>query len=415
MTTDWQRKYSDRVAGLYGSMTRRLMKVMDDPEIISFGGGLPAWDLFPIDQIRAVTAEVLGDDGPAALQYGTSEGYLPLRESITERLVGRGFDINVDNVVITTGSIQGIDLMGKLFLDKNDAVVVGDPTFLTALQSFSFYRARFPTMPLDDHGMQVDNLPALLEQHAPKFIYVMPTFQNPTGRTLSLERRRRLVEIAGHYGVPIVEDDPYCELRYDGDSLPPLKALDTSDNVVYLGSFSKTLSPGLRVGFVVAPGSIMENLVWAKQAADLHTASLPQRIVHEFLRRGLLDPHIQTIVSHYRRRRDSMLSAISACFPNDVRAERPEGGIFSWVTLPSGLVSERLFEDAVREKVVFVPGSCYSPDGSLQNTMRLNFSASTEDKIKVGIERLARVIRRHLSGTTEGAVLGSAKSVEPTH
>ncbi len=415
MTTDWQRKYSDRVEGLYGSMTRRLMKIMDDPEIISFGGGLPAWDLFPTDQIRAITTEVLSDDGPAALQYGTSEGYLPLRESITERLLGRGFDISVDNVLITTGSIQGIDLMGKLFLDKNDAVVVGDPTFLTALQSFSFYRARFPTVPLDEHGMQVDSLPALLEQHDPKFIYVMPTFQNPTGRTLSLERRRRLVEIAQHYGVPIVEDDPYCELRYDGEPLPPLKALDTSDNVVYLGSFSKTLSPGLRVGFVVAPSSIMENLVWAKQAADLHTAILPQRIVHEFLRRDVLDPHIQTIISHYRRRRDSMLSAMSSCFPNDVRAERPEGGIFSWVTLPSGLVSERLFEDAVREKVVFVPGSCYSPGGRLQNTMRLNFSASTEDKIETGIERLARVIRRHHSGTTEGAVLERARSVEPTH
>ena len=396
MAIDWQSKYSDRVKGLYGSMTRQLMQVMADPEIISFGGGLPAWDLFPVEQIRRVTDELLRDDGAATLQYGTSEGYGPLRDLLSEGHRKRGFDVTVDNVMIATGSIQGVDLMGKLFLEKGDAVVVGDPTFLTALQAFSFYRVNFPTVPLDEDGMRVDELPELLERTNAKFVYVMPTFQNPTGRTLSLERRRRLVEIADHYGVPIVEDDPYCELRYDGEHIPPLKVLSTSDNVIYLGSFSKTLSPGMRVGFVMAPSAIMEKLVWAKQAADLHTAALPQRIIHEFLRRELLDPHIQTIITNYRMRRDAMIAAMESCFPADVCWDRPDGGIFLWVTLPSSIDTQQMFDDAVTEKVVFVPGSCYSPDGGLQNTMRLNFSANTEEKITQGIERLARVIRRHL-------------------
>jgi DNA-binding transcriptional MocR family regulator len=396
MTIDWQSKYSDRVNGLYGSMTRQLMQVMGDPEIISFGGGLPAWDLFPVDQIRQVTDELLRDDGPATLQYGTSEGYGPLRELLTERYRKRGFDITVDNVMIATGSIQGVDLMGKLFLEKGDAVVVGDPTFLTALQAFSFYRVNFPAVPLDKDGMQIDELPALLERTNAKFIYVMPTFQNPTGRTLGLERRRRLVEIADRYGLPIVEDDPYCELRYDGEDIPPLKVLSTGDNVIYLGSFSKTLSPGMRVGFVMAPAAIMEKLVWAKQAADLHTSALPQRIIHEFLRREFLDPHIQTLIANYRRRRDTMIEAMEFFFPSDVCWDRPDGGIFLWVTLPLEFDTQQMFDDAVTEKVVFVPGSCYSPDGGLRNTMRLNFSANTEEKITQGIERLARVIRRNL-------------------
>jgi len=396
MAIDWQSKYSDRAGGLYGSMTRQLMQVMTNPEIISFGGGLPAWDLFPVDQIREVTDEILRDDGAAALQYSTSEGYGPLRELLTERYRERGFDISVDNVMIATGSIQGVDLMGKLFLDKGDAVVVGDPTFLTAMQAFSLYRVDFPSIPLDEEGMRVDELPAVLERTRAKFIYVMPTFQNPSGRTLSLERRHRLLEIADDFGVPILEDDPYGELRYEGESLPPLKALDTGDNVVHLGSFSKTLSPGLRVGFVMAPEAIMEKLVWAKQAADLHTAVLPQRIVHEFLRRGLLDAHVPSIVAEYRKRRDTMIAAMEASFPDGVSWDRPEGGIFLWVTLPENVDAQVLFDDAVAEKVVFVPGSCYSPDGGLKNTMRLNFSANTEEKLEEGVERLARVLGRRI-------------------
>lgn len=392
MTIRWQEIMSERAGGLYGSMTRRLMHVMADPEIISFGGGLPAWDLFPTEKVRSVTDELLRADAPAILQYSTSEGYLPFREKLAERYQSKGCDISVENIIIDTGSMQGIDLVAKLFLDQGDAVVLGDPTFLTALQAFSFYQARYLTVPLDEMGMQVDQLPTILENSSAKFIYIMPTFQNPSGRTLSLERRKQLLDVAAHYGVPIIEDDSYGELRYDGDPLPSLKALDRNDIVIYLGSFSKVLSPGLRVGFVIAPTPLMEKLVYAKQAADLHTSVLPQRIAHEFLRQNLLDEHIRFIISNYRQRRDAMLSAMSQFFPADVCWTRPAGGIFLWVTLPDGVDSGKLFDRAVAEKVVFVPGSSYYANGGGENTMRLNFSAYKQDTIELGIRRLAKVI-----------------------
>jgi DNA-binding transcriptional MocR family regulator len=392
MKVDWQRAFSLRAAGLYGSMTRRLMHVMSDPEIISFGGGLPAWDLFPVEKVRQVADLVLRTDGPAVLQYSTSEGYLPLRELITERYRSRGFEMDVDNVIIDTGSMQGIDLMAKLLLDEGDTVLVGEPTFLTALQAFSFYRVNYLSLPLDEEGMQVDKLPALLDRHAVKLIYVMPNFQNPSGRTLSLERRLKLVDVAAHYGVPILEDDAYGELRYDGEPLPTLKALDKDESVVYLGSFSKSLSPGLRVGFIVAPTPIMEKLVYAKQAADLHTSVLPQRIVHEFLRQDLLDPHVQTMIKSYRRRRDAMLAAMERSFPGGVCWSHPQGGIFLWVTLPVDMDAAKLFDRALAEKVVYVPGANYFANGGGENSMRLNYSAYGEEMITEGVERLARVI-----------------------
>lgn len=392
MSVDWGRALSRRSAGLYGSMTRKLMHVMSDPEVISFGGGLPAWDLFPVEEVREVADLVLRADGPAVLQYSTSEGYLPLRQMIVERYRARGFELDVENVIIDTGSMQGIDLIAKLLLDEGDTVLVGDPTFLTALQAFSFYRVNYVTVPLDEAGMRVEEIPQLLERQRVKLIYIMPNFQNPSGQTLSLERRRKLVDIAAHYGVPILEDDAYGELRYDGEPLPALKAVDRQGSVIYLGSFSKSLSPGLRVGFIVAPGPIMEKLVYAKQAADLHTSVLPQRIVHEFLRQDLLDPHVQTMIKSYRRRRDAMLQAMADHFPQDVSWSRPQGGIFLWVTLPQGRDAGLLFDRALAEKVVYVPGANYFANGGGENTMRLNYSAYTEEKIVQGVERLARVI-----------------------
>lgn len=391
---NWPNKLAERTRGLYGSMTRKLMSVLGDPEIISFGGGLPAWDLFPLDKIREVTDELLRTDGPLTLQYSTSAGFLPLREEVATRQRARGLDITVDDVMIDTGSMQGIDLLGKLFLEKGDTVALGDPTFLTVLQAFTLYQAEFLTVPIDDDGMEIEKLPKILDSNDVKFLYVMPTFQNPTGRTMPLERRHRLLEIAADYGLPIVEDDAYGELRFDGDPLPPLKALDTQESVIYLSSFSKTLSPGLRVGFILAPEPIMEKLVFAKQVADLHTSVLPQRIVHEFLRRDWLDPHIQLIVNAYRKRRDAMLAAMEEHFPPGVSWSRPEGGIFLWVTLPEGMDAEAMLEDALAEKVMYVPGSCYYAGAGGANTLRLNFSAYTEDRINVGIERLARVIKR---------------------
>jgi DNA-binding transcriptional MocR family regulator len=392
MGVDWNRKLSSRAAGLQGSITRKLMGAIEDPEMISLGGGLPAWDLFPIGEIRAILDDVLRTDGPAALQYGTSEGYRPLREAIAERCRGRGISIEPAEVLIDTGSMQGLDLLAKLFLDPGDVVVVEDPTFLTALQCFRFFGARFLTVPVDDEGMQVDRLPEILERKEVKLLYTMPTFQNPTGVTLSFSRRRALLEIAARFGVPIVEDDSYGELRYEGDALPTLKALDREGIVTYLASFSKTLSPGLRLGFLAAPKPIQEKVLFAKQAADLHSPLLSQRIAHEFLKRGLLDPHIGRLVAAYRSRRDSMLKALERHFPSGSRWSHPQGGFFLWASFSPGIDTTRLLEDAMRENVMFVPGATFFANGGGESSLRLNFSAYEEDKLEVGVERLARVV-----------------------
>lgn len=396
MAVEWEKKYSERAAGIYGSMTRQLMHLIADPEVISFGGGLPAWELFPVNQIKAVIDDILDTNGPSVFQYGTSEGYPPLREAVADRYHKKGVSIAREHVLITSGAQQSIDLMGKLFIDKGDAVVVGDPTFLTALQSFSLYQAEYLTVPLDREGMRVDLLPAILEKHHVKFIYVMPNFQNPSGITLSLKRRKALLEIAGRYKVPILEDDAYGELRYSGKALPSLKAMDPENQVIYLGSFSKVLSPGIRVSAMLAPEPLMEKLVFAKQAADLHTGNLAQRIVYEFLRRDLLDSHIQVIIDSYRKRRDAMLQAMQRYMPDDVQWVVPDGGIFLWATLPMGMDAMDLFEKAVSAKVAYVPGSCYYAGGGGQNNIRLNFTACDEEKIAVGIERLANVIAENM-------------------
>lgn len=396
MNIEWEMKYCERASCLYGSMTRQLMHLIADPEVISFGGGLPAWELFPIEQVKEVTNYILDSDGPAVLQYGTSEGYKPLRQAVAERYRKKGFDITEDNVLITCGAQQGIDLMSKLFLDKGSILVVGDPTFLTALQTFSLFQANFLTVPLDEEGIRVNLLPGILEKNNVKFIYVMPNFQNPSGITLSLERRIKLVEIAQQYRVPILEDDAYGELRYSGEALPALKALDKGQQVIYLGSFSKVLSPGLRVSALIAPDEVMEKLVFAKQAADLHTDNLAQRITYEFLHRNLLDPHIQVIISSNRKRRDALLQAMERYFPPGVSWTRPDGGIFLWVTLPQSMDTMELFEKAIQAKVAFVPGSCYYALGGGDNSMRVNFSVCNEEKIEVGIQRLAKVITENL-------------------
>lgn len=396
MTIEWEIKYCERASCLYGSLTRQLMHLIADPEVISFGGGLPSWDLFPVKQAKEVINAILDNDGPAVFQYGSSEGYKPLRQVIAERLRKKGFEITEKKVIITSGAQQSIDLVSKLFLDKGATVVVGDPTFLTALQAFSFFQAEFLTVPLDGEGMKVDLLPEILEKNNVKFIYIMPNFQNPSGLSLSLERRKKLVETAQHHGVPILEDDPYGELRYSGESLPALKTLDKGEQIIYLGSFSKVLSPGLRVSAMVAPESVMEKLVFAKQAADLHTNNLAQRIVYEFLRRNLLDPHIQVIVKNYRQRRDAMLQAIKRHFPDGVNWTKPDGGIFIWVTLPQGIDTMQLFEKALQAKVAYVPGSCYYAKGGGENSLRINFTGCNEGQIEIGIKRLARVITENL-------------------
>ncbi len=404
----WSDRFALRTQGMTSSAIRELLKVTADPEIISFGGGLPAPEVFPLAELEAAADRVIEQHGRTALQYGPTEGYLPLREMLVRHMARYGIQVTPDNVLITSGAQQALDLVGKLFLNAGDRVLTEQPTYLGALQAFTSYQARYMTVPIDDDGMRVDLLEDALRA-GPKFLYVLPNFQNPGGVTLSLARRRRLVELAGHYGVPIVEDDPYGQLRYEGAHLPPLVKLDAEvhgcsngerpfrGGVLYLGTLSKTLAPGLRIGWVVAPEEIMSRLVQMKQGADLHTSTFNQMVAHEAARGGFLDRHVRRIREVYGERRDAMLAALDRHFPPGVEWTHPHGGLFLWVTLPAGLNSAELFQEALKEKVAFISGNAFHPCGGGERTMRLNFSYCTPEVIEEGICRLGAVISRQMA------------------
>ncbi len=277
-------RFAKRMAALQPSTIREILKVALQPEMISFAGGLPAPELFPVAEVDAACRRVLAEEGTQALQYGPSEGYPPLREYLVTEMHARGVPCSVENVLITNGSQQGLDLLAKIFLDPGDAVLTESPTYLAAIQAFQSYEARFVPVPTDEQGLIPAALPALIEEHRPKFLYIIPNFQNPTGRTLSANRRGEIARIAGETGLIVLEDDPYGRLRYAGDDLPPIKSLDCMGQVIYLSTFSKTIAPGLRVGWLVSPPAVLKKAVIAKQAADLHTSGLDQRIIHRYLR-----------------------------------------------------------------------------------------------------------------------------------
>ena len=404
METLWTDRYAQRTQWMTSSTIRELLKITEQPGVISFAGGLPAPEVFPIKEFEEATQRVLKEHGPQALQYSTTEGYRPLREMIARHTARYGIAVEPDNILITSGSQQALDLIGKVFLNPGDRVLVERPTYLGALQAWKAYQAEYVTVPIDDDGMRTDLVEEALRA-GPKFIYALPNFQNPAGVTLSHERREELVALADRYGVPIVEDDPYGQLRYEGEHLPPLIVIDKhrrmregySGNVIYLSTFSKTLAPGLRLGWVIAPRRVIQKLVQAKQGADLHTSTFTQMVAYEVARGGFLDRHVREIREVYRERRDAMLAAMERYFPSGVHWTRPQGGLFLWVTLPEAIDAGKLLKAAVEEeKVAFVPGSAFYPDGSGHNTMRLNFSYSTPDVIEEGIRRLGRVLTRAL-------------------
>jgi 2-aminoadipate transaminase len=405
MQTPWESRYAQRTQRMGSSIIRELLKWTEKPDVISFAGGLPAPDVFPVEEFSAACQRVLRDFGAQALQYGTTEGFTPLREMIARHTARYGIQVTPDNILITSGSQQALDLLGKILINPGDRILVESPTYLGAMQAWNAYGAEYVSVPSDENGMITDALEEALRT-GPKFIYVLPNFQNPTGVTLSLERRARLIELADQYGVPIVEDDPYGQLRYEGEHLPAVVVLDDqfrdndgvcySGNVIYLSTFSKILAPGLRLAWVIAPPEVIRKLVQAKQGADLHTATFNQIVAYEVGHGGFLDRHIQLIRKCYKERRDVMLGALDSYFPAGVDWTHPEGGLFLWATLPDGMDSAEVLKYAVERKVAFVPGGPFFPNGGGQNTMRLNFSNATNQNIQEGIYRLGMVLNERV-------------------
>ena len=405
MQTSWEHRYAARTQGMGSSAIRELLKVTSSPDIISFGGGFPAPEVFPIEQFKEACDIVLTEMGEKALQYGQTEGYYPLRELIANNAAKYGIVVSPSNVLITSGSQQALDLFGKVFINRGDRILVESPTYLGAIQAWNAYGATYVTVKSDENGMQTQDLEELIQTNL-KFIYVLPNFQNPTGVTLSLDRRKQLIELANQNGVPIIEDDPYGQLRYEGEHLPPVVVLDDeirsketpiySGNVIYTSTFSKILAPGLRLAWVVAPEDVIKKLTQAKQGVDLHTSTLNQYIAYEVAKSDFMSVHIKNIRSCYRERRDAMLQALSEYMPEGTHWTHPEGGLFLWVMLPNGYNTTSIFPKAIEAKVAYVPGESFHPNGGGKNTMRLNFSACKPDVIGEGIKRLGKVLKENL-------------------
>ena len=389
--------YAQRMNGVPRSFIREILKVTADPQVISFAGGLPNPRYFPVQEIAQAAGEVLSQPGDCGLQYGTTEGYLPLREYLAQRYRDKmALAVSADEILIINGSQQGLDLVGKVFIDRGAAVVIEQPAYLGAIQAFSVYEPQFHAVPLRDDGVDVDHLESLLETCRVRLFHTVINFQNPSGITYSLRTRRRLAEVLGRHETLLVEDDPYGQLRFAGEAAPSMRTW-LAGQAVLLGSFSKTVAPGLRLGWICAPRPIMDKLVVAKQASDLHSNSLCQRIVHRYLTNHNLDEHIATIVAAYKGQRDAMVQAIESHFPPEVTFTRPQGGMFLWATLPAGLSALDLFERAAAQKVAFVPGTPFFTDGGGVRNMRLNFSNAPEDKIEEGIRRLGTIMKQSLT------------------
>ncbi len=391
-------QYASRVNTIRTSFIREILKVTEDPNVISFAGGLPNPRFFPVEAIAKAASDVLAGVDTSVLQYSTTEGYQPLRAYIAQRYhQKKGLTVSADEILITNGSQQGLDLFGKTFIDKGDAVAIERPAYLGAIQAFSLYEPQFYAVPLLNDGMDTDGLRDVLDKHSVKLFHTVINFQNPSGISYSQSKREELAKLFGQYGTMVIEDDPYGELRFMGT--PPSSLRNwLGGKAILLGSFSKTIAPGLRLGWVCAKREIMDKLVIAKQASDLHSNTLCQRIVHQYLLNNDADRHIATIVAAYKKQSDTMVAAIEAYFPATVSFTRPEGGMFLWVTLPERLSALELFEHAIRENVAFVPGTPFFVDGGGLNSMRLNFSNADEERIEEGIRRLGRIMKNMLDG-----------------
>jgi 2-aminoadipate transaminase len=402
MNTLWIDQLAAGARQISSSAIRDLLKVTEQPEMISFAGGLPAPECFPTEELTAAAERVLVERPIAALQYGPTEGYQPLREFITALMRTRGLTIPTDQVLMLNGSQQGLDTMGELLIDPGATVVVEEPTYLGALQAWRPYSPTFISIPMDADGLDVAALERVLKGgERPRFLYLVSCFQNPTGISPSIERKRALLKLAATYGLPIVEDDPYGELYYEGERPPILAALDAEmhgelRHVVYLSTFSKLLAPGLRVGWAAVPRALVDKFVCIKQGLDLQPGSLSQALTYEACRDGLLDRHVPTIRATYHGRRDTMLAALEKHMPRGVTWTHPKGGLFLWLTLPDHIDTAKLLQVSLERKVAFVPGTPFYANGGSASTMRLNFSHPTPERITEGVTRLAHSIAEML-------------------
>lgn len=405
MQTPWEYRYANRTQRMGSSVIRELLKLTEQPDIISFAGGLPAPEVFPVEEFKQACIYILDNFGPQSLQYSTTEGYRPLREMISRHTGRYSVKVTPENIMITSGSQQALDFIGRVFINQGDHIIVESPTYLGALQAWNAYGAQYISVPSDENGMNVDRLEDAL-RIGPKFIYVLPNFQNPSGTTLSLKRRKQLVELADRYGVPIVEDDPYGQLRFEGEHLPSLVWLDSqyrgdkgiyTGNVIYLSTFSKLLAPGIRLAWVIAPEQVILKLVQSKQAADLNTAAFTQMVAHQVGKGGFLDEHVKLIRTTYKERRDLMLEMMAETFPSEVHWTKPLGGMFLWGILPEWMDAAELLPEAISRKVAFVPGGSFHPNGGGKNTMRINFSYSKPEFIREGISRLGLLLKEKVA------------------
>jgi 2-aminoadipate transaminase len=399
MSLNAEELFSERALGFRPSEIRELLKLVDSPEIISLAGGMPDDRFFPIDRVIEATTFALREYGKKALQYGSTEGIKKLRVLLMDRMENEGVKgIDLDNVIISTASQQGLSLVAQVFVNPGDTVIVEEPSYLGAIQAFGSMQAKFCTVPLDNDGMQMDMLEERLKELQkakirPKFVYTVPNFHNPAGVTMTLERRKKLIELAHQYDLLIIEDDPYGEIRFEGEPIPSLLALDGKDRVVGLRTFSKISFPGLRLGWIVAREDILSKIIVGKQAADLCSPAMTQYIAYEFVSRGWLDDYVDVVRREYPRKKTAMIAALEQYFPAGSSWTDPQGGLFVWAKVPDSIDTAAMFRDAINAKVAYVVGIAFYPHRNDNCHMRLNFSAVDPEHITEGIHRLGDLLK----------------------
>lgn len=396
-------KFAQRIAYMQqtSDVMRYLFESMTDPDTISFGGGAPAQEALPVEIVHDIASHVLTRDqrGIQALQYGNPMGIPDLRRAVIEKLLEpKGLTAELENVIIVAGGIESLNLVSQMYLEPGAVILVESPTFVHAVQVFKMFEARCIACETDDHGLVIEDVEAKIKQYDPKMVYVIPTFQNPSGRTFSLERRKALAELGSYYDLVILEDDPYCELRYSGEPIPPVKYFDKTGNTVYVNSFSKIFSPGSRLGYIFADKKVIQKAYEVKMATNSHTNMVTQILCAEFFNQGLFEPHLKLICDIHRERRDVMMDCISSMLPPGINSVYPEGGLFTWVELPEQTDTTALLKDAVAQKVAYMPGKEFFVEGQpiLSNCMRVSFGGVAPEKIHIGMERLAKVIASKL-------------------